>query len=348
MEVLKIKSSRPKERTGLALWPGTPVRETLKAAKLANLAGLDSVWVTESTLAPGRDAISILGALAATTSRVKLATGIINIFTRTPTLVASTAATLDELSSQRLILGLGTGHRDPITNWHSVKFEKPLTRMREYVEVIRRILKGELISYEGQTVNVEGFKLAVPNIRRVPIYIAAVGTKMAQLAGTIGDGVLVTLNTVKQLRSLVGHAARAASASKNALDTAAYVLSCISEDRDAGLETARRVLAMYSSAPFYTKVFVAAGYEKEAMEIAGLWRIGDRERATEAVSEQMLRDFVAVGVHETLQKVTEYRNSGVDLPIISMVYTPYFEKSLTRLLRELRSQTGVPEALFDE
>ena len=332
-----MKPAGSHQRVGLALWPGTPVKDTLGAARMADQANLDSVWITESTLAPGRDAISIMGAVASTTFKVRIASGIINIFTRTPTLVASTAATLDELSNGRIILGLGTGHRDPITNWHSVKFEKSLTRMREYVEVVRQILSGEPVNYHGKIVEVKGFKLAVPHNRRVLIYIAAVGPKMAQLAGTIGDGVLMTLNTVKQLRALVGHAARAASASKKSVDTAAYILSCITEDREAGYQTATRVLALYCSAPSYTKAFAAAGYGKEATEIARLWHNGDREGAAKTVGQQMVRDFAAIGVHETLQKVTEYRNSGIDLPIVSIVYTEDFEKSLNRLFCELRS-----------
>ncbi len=330
------------ERLGLALWPGTPVKDTLRAARLADQANLDSVWITESTLAPGRDAVSIMGAVAATTFKIRIASGIINIFTRTPTLLASTAATLDELSNGRAILGLGTGHSDPITNWHSVRFERPLVRMREYVEVIREILGGETISYNGKTVTVKEFKLGLPNPRRIPIYIAAVGTKTAQLAGTIGDGVLISLSSIKQVRALVGHVARAARISKRGVETAAYILSGIAETREDASQAAQRVLAMYSTAPFYAKVFSEAGYQKEAAETASLWQTGHKERAAAAVSERMVRDFAAVGVHETLQKATEYRNSGIDLPIISMVYGVDFEKSLSKLFRELsnRKRTG--------
>ena len=309
-----------------------PPQETLSVGKLADEAGLDSLWVTESTLAPGRDAVSILGGLSAVTSKVKLASGIINIFTRTPTLIASTCATLDELSNGRAVLGLGTGHRDPLTKWHSVSFEKPITRMREYVELIRAILGGGTVKYYGRTVTVRNFKLAVKPLRQVPIYLAAVGPKMAELAGRIADGALITMNTLPQLRKLLTIACTTSGNVGRVLDVAAYALSFISEDQEANLRSARRVLAMYCSAPFYNKVFGDAGYEKEAREIARLWNADDKEGAYELVSEQMIRSFAAVGVDEAVKMVEEYRRAGVLLPIVSMVYTEGFEKSVSRLL----------------
>lgn len=330
-----MKLSNDENRLGLALWPGTPAKETLRIGKLADEAGLDSLWITESTLAPGRDAISILGALSTVTSRAKLATGIINIFTRSPTLIASTAATLDELSEGRAVLGLGTGHQDPLTRWHSVRFEKPVTRMQEYVEVIRRVLEGGKVHYHGTTVTVQDFKLAVKPQRQVPIYLAAVGPKMARLAGEIGDGALVTMNTLTQLKKLINVATTTANNRGRILDVAAYSLSFISEDEEANVQAAKRVLAMYCSATFYNKVFTAAGYEKEAGEIARLWASNEREAAYDLVTNRMIRDFAALGADETVKMVRNYREAGVTLPIMSLVHAEDFEQSVTRLFSQL-------------
>ena len=330
-----MKLSNEENRLGLALWPGTPARETLRIGKLADEAGLDSLWITESTLAPGRDAISILGALSASTSRTRLATGIINIFTRSPTLIASTAATLDELSEGRAVLGLGTGHQDPLTKWHSVHFEKPITRMRDYVEVIRRVLEGGKVDYRGSTVAVQDFKLAMKPQRQVPVYLATVGPKMARLAGEIADGALVTMNTLPQLKKLASIATTTASGRGRMLDVAAYSLSFVSEDHEENVRTAKRVLAMYCSAAFYNKVFAAAGYEKEAGEIARLWAASDKEAAYDLVTEGMIRNFAAVGVEEAVRMVRLYREAGVTLPVISLVHVEDFEQSVTRLFSQL-------------
>ncbi len=322
-------------RVGVALWPGTPARETVKLGRLADLAGLDSVWITESTLAPGRDAISILGSLSAVTSKVKLATGIINIFTRTPTLIASTAATLDELSEGRMILGLGTGHRDPLRRWHSVEFNKPLTRMREYVETIRLILGGGPVNYKGRTVIIDGFSLQVKPPRVTPVYVAAVGPQMAKLAGEIADGVLITLNTLMELKKLIIEATTTAKRNERVLDIAAFAISFISDDQEQNWKAARRVLAMYCSALFYNKVFANAGYEEEAREIARLWAENRREAAYGLVTEGMVRDFASLGVDETVKTMETYRDAGVTLPIASVVYTDDFERSCSRLFSQL-------------
>ncbi len=332
----RMSGEKEGARVGAALWPGTPVKETLRVGKLADDAGLDSLWITESTLAPGRDAVSILGSLSVATSKIKLATGIINIFTRTPTLIASTAATLDELSDGRAVLGLGTGHRDPLTRWHSVEFGKPLTRMREYVETIRMILGGGTVNYHGTTVAIDKFSLAVKPRRVTPVYVAAVGPHMARLAGEIADGALITLNTLSQLKKLVNEATSTAKDRGRTLDVAAYALSFISDDMDHNLKAAKRVLAMYCSAPFYNKVFDKAGYENEAKEIAKLWASNQRDEAYELVNERMIRDFAALGVDESVKMTEYYRGAGVTLPISSVVYGEDFEKSSARLFSQLK------------
>ncbi len=323
------------KRVGVAVWPGTPARETLRVGRLAEEAGFDSVWVTESTLSPGRDSISILGALSTVTSRLRIGTGIVNVFTRTPTLIASTAATLDELSDGRMMLGLGTGHRDAVSNWHSVPFEMPLPRLREYVESIRAILAGGPVNYKGKTVKIQDFSLAVSVQRPVPIYVAAVGPGTARLAGEVADGMLITMNTLPQVKKLLDIATTAARDRGRILDVAAYVLSFISQDHGANMAMARRVLAMYCSAPFYNKVFVAAEYDQQAREIARLWALGDEEAACGQVSDQMVRSFAALGINEVRRMVEKCRDAGVALPIVSLVHPDNFEANVSRLFSEI-------------
>ncbi len=208
--------------------------------------------------------------------------------------------------------------------------------MREYVETIRLVLGGGTVNYHGTTLAVDGFNLAVKPRRVTPIYVAAVGLKMARLAGEIADGALITLNTLPQLKKLVAEATNAKERSGK-LDVAAYGLSFISEDMDKNLKAARRVLAMYCSAPFYNKVFVNAGYGKEAREIARLWAANQRDAAYELVNERMIRDFAALGADESVKMVENYRLEGVNLPIVSVVYTDDFEKSCSKLFSQLRA-----------
>jgi alkanesulfonate monooxygenase SsuD/methylene tetrahydromethanopterin reductase-like flavin-dependent oxidoreductase (luciferase family) len=207
--------------------------------------------------------------------------------------------------------------------------------MREYVEVVRRILEGGKVDYRGTTVAVQDFKLAVKPQRQVPIYLAAVGPRMARLAGEIADGALVTMNTLPQLKKLVDIATTTAVTRGRMLDIAAYSLSFVSEDQEENVRTAKRVLAMYCSAPFYNKVFAAAGYEKEAGEIARLWASSDKEAAYDLVTEGMIQDFAALGAEEAVRMVRRYREAGVTLPVISLVHVEDFEQYVTRLFSQL-------------
>ena len=126
---------------------GLPFADALEMTQRAEALGLDSVWVPEAW---GTDAISLLGALAARTERIRLGTGIVNVFSRTPTLLGQTAATLDLISKGRFILGLGTSGHQVITGWHGMRFDRPLQRMRETVEIVRRVLRQERLGFEGE------------------------------------------------------------------------------------------------------------------------------------------------------------------------------------------------------
>src|SRR5438067_5037895 len=149
--------------------------EAVELAQRAEARGFDSVWMPE---AYGTDAISILGALAARTERIRLGTGIVNVFSRTPALLAQTAATLDLISGGRFILGLGTSGHQVISGWHGMAFDRPLVRMRETIAIGRQVLRRDRLIFEGEGFRLDkGLKLlARPDWERVPIYLATLTT----------------------------------------------------------------------------------------------------------------------------------------------------------------------------
>src|SRR5436853_2781464 len=169
-------------------FPG-PWSEVMEKVKLADELGYDSIWLGESW---GYELFTSMADLVRITKRIKIGAGIANIYSRTPALIASTAATLDERSGGRIILGLGPSGANVIEHWHGVPFQKPVQRTREYVEIIRMILRGQKLVYHGEFFNLErGFKLRFNPIRKdVPIYIAAMGPKNVVQSGEIADGVL--------------------------------------------------------------------------------------------------------------------------------------------------------------
>jgi 5,10-methylenetetrahydromethanopterin reductase len=181
------------ERVGIVFLDRPSVAEQIKFTQLAERKKFESVWICETRLV--RDAISVLGALAVSTKKIKLGTGVINTWTRNAALTAMTFATLDEISKGRAILGLGA-YWDPLAWKQGIERRKPLQAMREYIEVVRRLLKLETVNFDGEIVKARDLKLdlgyGIPKTpKKVPIYIGATGLKMMELAGENADGVLL-------------------------------------------------------------------------------------------------------------------------------------------------------------
>src|SRR6202048_4092792 len=166
--------------------------EAVELAQRAEALGFDSVWMPE---AYGTDAVSILGALAARTERIKLGTGIINVFSRTPALLAQTAATLDLISGGRFILGLGTSGHQVISGWHGMAFDRPLLRMRETIAIVRQVLRRDRLLFEGEVFHLDkGLKLLARPVRAaVQISLATLTPGGLRLTGEVADGWIPTL-----------------------------------------------------------------------------------------------------------------------------------------------------------
>src|SRR5947209_4726578 len=157
-------------RLGFSLSPGRKltIGPVIRLAQLAEDLGYDSVWIPETW---GVDAVSVLSALALSTSRIRLASGVFNVYSRSPALIAQTAATLQDLSQNRFILGLGTSGPIVVERWHGVPFSRPLERTRAVVEVVRLALSGSRVDFSGWGIELSGFALSNPPSTSVPIYI---------------------------------------------------------------------------------------------------------------------------------------------------------------------------------
>src|SRR6266702_7885238 len=209
-------------------FPG-PWNEVMEKVKIADELGYDSIWLGESW---GYELFTSMADLARITKRIKIGAGIANIYSRTPALIASTAATLDERSGGRFILGLGPSGANVVEHWHGVPFQKPVARTREYIEIIRMILRGERLVYHGEFFNLErGFKLRFKPLRAdLPIYIAAMGPKNVAQSGEIADGVLPVYwpgNKWGELRAQLDEGARIAGRPARRAAIAPYIISAI-------------------------------------------------------------------------------------------------------------------------
>src|SRR6266699_1332657 len=209
-------------------FPG-PWNEVMEKIKIAAELGFNSLWLAESW---GYELFTSMIDIVRVTRRIQVGAGIANVFSRTPALLASTVATLDERSGGRIILGLGPSGANVIEDWHGVPFQKPVQRTREYVESIRMILRGEKLVYHGEFFNLErGFKLRfTPSRPDLPIYIAAIGPKNVVQSGEIADGVLPTYwpgNKWGELREQLDEGARLAGRPAHSADIAPFITSAI-------------------------------------------------------------------------------------------------------------------------
>jgi F420-dependent oxidoreductase-like protein len=300
----------------------------MEKVRIADELGYDSIWLGESW---GYELFTSMADLVRVTKRIKIGAGIANIYSRTPALIASTIATLDQRSDGRMILGLGPSGANVIEHWHGVPFQKPVQRTREYVEIIRMILRGEKLVYHGEMFNLErGFKLRfTPPRKDIPIYIAAMGPKNVVQSGEISDGVLPVYwpaNKWGELRSQLDEGARIAGRSAHSAAIAPYITSVILSEQDdeneraAARFTVASPLAYYIGrmGVYYAQMLTRNGFGAEVETVQEAWKQGMKS-AIEAVPEELLDATSIVGTpQEIVAKLDKWVAAGVDEPILGI------------------------------
>ena len=307
------------ERIGIAFSGGPNASAIVDCVKRAEELGYESAWVAEGH---GGDQFAVLGACARETSTIQLGTSISSVFVRTIPTIAMAAATIDELSQGRFILGLGSSHKVQVEPEHGVVYSKPLTRVRESVEIVRALLRDEDVHYEGETVRIEKFELWFKPLRpELPIYLAAVFPKMTALTGEIADGLILTrssLETGGQVRAQIAEGAARAGRDPAGVLITSLLPTAVAERRQEAFDLLRPGLALYAGFfPRYNRLVAGHGFQDEAAAIAEAWGRGDRAAALAAVSDEMVEATGIVGTpEECRQRLQSYRDSGIDVPII--------------------------------
>jgi len=270
-----------------------------------------------------RDAIVPLASFVAYTKRIRLATGILSIFYRSPALTAMTVATLDEISKGRMILGLGTGEQSWVEK-QGIEFKKPLTAMKEYVTIVRRLLTGEPISCNGEIFRISHVGLGfTPKRHRVPIYIAARGPKMLQLAGEVADGVLNaeglwTPEHIDWVRENVKLGAERGGRDPREVKIASYVLLAVSGDHDEAKEQAKRkVFSVLKAGLLDHQLERMRLHSPDMAKLFEEWRWRNVGGVSSQVPNELVSKIAIYGTREDCaRKMRLFRGSGVSLPII--------------------------------
>jgi alkanesulfonate monooxygenase SsuD/methylene tetrahydromethanopterin reductase-like flavin-dependent oxidoreductase (luciferase family) len=224
------------------------------------------------------------------------------------------AATTDILSNGRLVLGLGTSSEPIIEDFHGEKFENPIQRMKEYVEIIRLALSKKQISYTGKIFNLNNFTLLIePKRQSIPIYLAAINQKMVNLAWEIGDGVIFYLRPLDEMKKTISK-----MQSEREIDVACQIITCISDDSEKAIQRAKKTLAFYVSVGKIYREFLAKnGFENETDNIFEEFKKSGLKSNHELIPDSMLNSLCISGSPEEAKvQLEKFRDTGIDLPII--------------------------------
>jgi alkanesulfonate monooxygenase SsuD/methylene tetrahydromethanopterin reductase-like flavin-dependent oxidoreductase (luciferase family) len=306
---------------------GRSLDQALDRVTLAESLGYESVYTTHLA---GRESLTVLTAYALRSERIRVGTGVVPIYSRTPATMAQTAATIDSLSGGRFTLGLGVSHRPVVEGWHGQSIERPVAEMREYVAIVRAILRGEdpPAGEKWRT----SFRLAGLDPRpELPIYVAALSPAMLRLAGEVGDGVLLWLCNPSYIRDVVvpevTKGRERAGLGLEGFDIVPAVPAALVDDREVAYSSLRSDLIPYFGLPFYRAMIERSGYEDEvaAFDAAA----GDVDRMRAAISDQFLEELTAVGDEEGVRGgLSRYRDAGATSPCVGPVARTDFEATL--------------------
>ena len=299
--------------------PSGLVSDTIEMAQRAEAMGYDDLWLAD---AGGLDALTLSPMLLEKTRRVRLGIAVVPVYTRTPAVLASTFAVLGQAWPGRFIPGLGTSSHAIIENWHGLKLELPLTRMRETLALLRSILDGEKTAFSGQTLHSRGYRQAP--VADLPIYLAALRPRMLELAAEMADGVIINLFPRSVLPKIMEHIAIGAErAGKNPEDVEIVTrnMTLVTADKAMGRQAFRAHFASYYATPVYNRFLAWAGFEEAAREIREGWASGDRERTAAALADELVDEIGIIGsASECQQLMRANARGGIKTNIVSCMH----------------------------
>jgi probable F420-dependent oxidoreductase len=284
---------------------GVPLHELGPLARRVEDAGYEGLWSAESTQFDGFTPLTVA---AEHTDRVRLVTGIVNVFTRGPALLAQTAAALQEASNGRFVLGLGASSNVIVERWNGIPFRRPLAKVEETVVYLRTVLAGER--------GTGGFKLALPPQQPVPIVLAALREPMLRLAARVADGAFTNFLPLSRVAQVV-----------EAFGAPGKELACrlfsFHGPEDAALAAAKRTFVAYATVPVYTEFFRWLGFGEELDPLVEAWNAGDRQRAVELVPESLVREIFLLGDLEAQrERLTEFGRAGISTGVLALSCPP--------------------------
>lgn len=300
-----------------------PAHEVVELAALAEEAGFGGLWKGESN---STDPVVLLSAVAARSRKLQLGTAIYHIYGRSPVTLGIQAATLQDLSGGRFLLGLGVANQN-IAGWHGGVFDHPLERIREYIEIVRRTAAGERVEYQGRYYATgQRFRLSwQPRYGPPPIYVAGLGPKMARLAGSVGDGVVINMALPEKIREIAANVRRGAEEvgkDPASVEIIVKVRVSVNPDRQLARSRLRQVLTFYNLADYYSDMLRGMGFEEEVNRVHEAFRQGGFKAAQQAITDDYmdrLPVIAATSVEEVRERLKPFEEAGATRIIVPYV-----------------------------
>lgn len=307
----------------LAFWKNYDRKMYVRAAVLADELGYDSFWLPEAW---GYEIFSLLAEMAVKTKRIKLGTAIVNVFSRSPGLIAMSAATVDEISEGRFILGVGTSGKRVIEGFHGRPFEKPLTQVKDVIRVTRTLLSGgKLSDAAADKGDLRPFRLEMKPLRAdIPIYVAALKQKAIEQIGECADGWIPTFwpyDKIGEGKAWIATGAARAGRDASKIVTAPFT-SALPMGTEAGTQMAKQIISFYigGMGDYYIELLSRFGFADECTRIADLYKDkATRSQAADAVSARMIEALTITGdAPACMEEIRRRRSFGMDLPIMNL------------------------------
>lgn len=297
-------------RLGLTI-PVLPfdVRKSVELARRAEGLGYTDAWAAEAN---GTDGFSVASAAGIATENMRIGIAIVPFYTRPPALIAMSTLAAHQACGGRFCLGLGASSPTIVERWMGLEFDKPLTRARETIEVVRAALTGNKVDYAGETVSVKGFRLEQAVAEEVPVFLAALGPKMLALADEVADGVALFLASEEGVRL--------AKKEAPSCESLARLICFVGDEPDEVRDFARWLLTPYLTVPGYNRFVASQGFESEAAAVAMAWGAGDRQGAVAAISDALVDALVIAGpVGACRERIASFRQAGLDTPVLMLL-----------------------------
>ncbi|MFL5893597.1 MAG: LLM class flavin-dependent oxidoreductase [Thermoleophilaceae bacterium] len=312
---------------------GRSLENALERVRMAEQLGYHAVYTTHLA---GRDSLTVLAAYAAETEHVKLGTGVLPIYSRTPVATAQQAVAIDDMSSGRLVLGVGVSHQVTVENWYGDHIGKPVSEMREYVRILRALFRGDDPPADTEKWRTRFHFMGVEPRAELPIYVAGLSPKMLELAGEFADGVVLWLCNPNYIREVVvphvREGRRKAGRSLDGFDIVAAVPTAVTDEVDGARATLRADLTPYFLLPFYRKMIERSGYDADVRLFDEAMERGDTGAAATAISDVFLENLAAIGPPDIAAAAVErYREAGATSPCIGAVPGTDFADALEAL-----------------